>query len=204
LELTTGARVTDDDWNTNVKILFGFVLGLVAALVFHIGSHVEHWNWGNIAEWVTGAATAGLIGMAGYQLWQQTFQQRQWATLQACDRYDSDAVLTQARLLLNALKAGETVQGEDHEIEATITTLFNYFDAIAIGLDQKLYVEEIVKKHLEEIMFGRLVDLWTCDHPVLRKFREKDFRYFPTLNRLLETWDSKRYDETIGMGRKAE
>jgi hypothetical protein len=178
-------------------IACGFVLGSTLTLTALALSHFERCEIGNLAEWTTGIATAGLIAMAAYQLRQQTIQQRQWATLQACDRYDTDPMLTTARLMLRALKEGERPEIKEYEITSQITTVFNYFDAIAIGVEQKLYVDAIAENHLKEIMFRRLAELWEADHPAVRKFQEEYFDYFPTFNKLLEKWNSTRYAATV-------
>jgi hypothetical protein len=189
--------MTEQDWNANGMVLFGAVFGSVVTLTVLAALGPEHCVLGNWAEWTTGIFTAGLIGMAGFQLRRQTIQQRQWATLQACDRYDTDPTLTEARRTLRALKAGETLQQEEHDTVSQITTVFNYFDAIAIGVDQRLYVDRIAESHLKEIMFRRLAELWESRDPIVQKFGADYFEIFPTFNALLQRWDRTRYAEML-------
>jgi hypothetical protein len=116
--------------------------------------------------------TIGLLLMAWYQLAKQTFAQRQWATLQACDRYDSDPVLGAARASLYEFEATGQMTKERTEIRQACRTTFNYFDSIAIGLAQGLYVEEIVEEHLGHIMVTWLDWLAARDDPTIVRFRE--------------------------------
>jgi hypothetical protein len=177
--------MTPEDWNDVVKIALGVVLGAAISLAW---DRAETMNTGNAAEWVTGLATAGLIGMAAWQLYQQTLQQRRWTTLQVCDRYDSDERIREALLILRRLSAGEQVPQTGHEIAIAVTTLFNYFDAVAIGLEQNLYVGVIVDQHLKTIVLRRYHELQNAHHHVLDEFRINFDQHYESLIRLMDKW----------------
>lgn len=182
-----------NDWNENVNIVFGVVLGLVLAgtsLAFFGQSKIE---FGKPADWFLILATLGIVIVAWRQLKEQTTQQRRWATLQACDRYDIDPRIAGSLRMVRRLKEGEKPALSEYEIGMRITTVFNYFDAIAIGVRQGLYLPEIVKAHLSEIMFLRLEELCASTHPAAQKFRDAFETYYSDLIQVLQEWDPKRF-----------
>lgn len=114
--------------------------------------------WDTFFGGVTAASTFALAIVAWHQLHKISDNQRRWSTLQACDRYDSDPIIVeQQRLLRRVLKNDRGVG--DTDVRFALNTLLNYFDAIAIGIDQKLYLDEIANMHLGQIIknwFDRL------------------------------------------------
>jgi hypothetical protein len=108
-------------------------------------------------------------------------QRRKWATLQVCDRYDMDAEITSAvrflrryhpfgesRLKVPQIRSAGTEGGDvvravttdpawlglsdDHRYTMSAGLLLNYFDSIAIGIDQKFYDENICTAHIGGIL----------------------------------------------------
>lgn len=83
---------------------------------------------------------------------------RKWRTLQVCDRYDIDPVLREVRKKLNEYllrreKKQKISDTDAKEYEDCLFNLFNYFDSIAIGISQELYLDKIVKAHLDRIVW---------------------------------------------------
>lgn len=73
-------------------------------------------------------------------------------TLAACERYDTDSVLTQC---LRNVKQGEDEQKihiNSLAYSLDIITILNYLEGIAIGISQGLYDEKVAKDHLEPII----------------------------------------------------
>ena len=134
-------------------------------------------------------ATLGLFGMAWYQLREMTLQQRNWATLQACDRYDTDPKLGAALIILRRLKEGERTALTNYRIVMAVTTVFNYFDSIAIGLNQGLYIEGIVREHLRTIMQRRKAELDATTHEALNEFKREFEQHFANYIALVERWN---------------
>lgn len=97
-------------------------------------------------------ATAAIAYLAQRQLSIGQKQQRKWATLAACDRWDIDNALRDAnKKLKSAIRDIQTNPlPEIYAIE--YVTIFNYFDSIAIGIKQEFYEQDIVLPHLGNIM----------------------------------------------------
>jgi hypothetical protein len=73
-------------------------------------------------------------------------------TLSACERYDSDGVITQC---LRSLKQGEDsgeIALKPTAYSLDLITILNYFEGIAIGISQGLYDKKVAKDHLEPII----------------------------------------------------
>lgn len=121
------------------------------------------------AAWVTAAAT-GVVAIAAWiqlplisrqvrelseqiRLSREAEQNaerrtREWETLKACQRYDYDPVLDEAtRRIWVASNQGKDYRARELD-PRDITSLLNYLDGIAIGIQQDLYIENIVKDHL--------------------------------------------------------
>lgn len=144
-------------WNANVILGVGFALGFVACGTESgiIAQPIQHFAIGNLAEWTTGIAAVGAIIFGVYQLKEQTRQQRLAATLTACDRYDSDPILSSAKRTLRRLESSQEIgRQEDIQDESLYAChcLFNYFEGISIGLAEGLYVRAVVEDHLLGIM----------------------------------------------------
>ncbi len=103
------------------------------------------------ATWALFIATLVLASIAYMKLGAAAKQQRIWSTLQACDRYDTDLTLNRnIRRLMRHLEYDRPL--DDEQFNAAATNLFNYFDAIAIGIKHKMYDEEIVQAHLGNVI----------------------------------------------------
>jgi len=102
-------------------------------------------------------ATAALAAIAWVQARYAISSQKQWATLQACDRYDSDLLIQKA---VEELKEfGGRTFSEWIPGRLNATRIMNYFGAIAIGMQQGFYDKEIAEAHLKTILFSRYREL---------------------------------------------
>jgi len=143
-----------------------------------------------IGTWLLVAATTALVYVAWRELLEINKNQkeandnhRRWATLNACDRYDTDRLIQQA---VRALKAAP--RGLDDQMKRLYATrLLNYFDSIAIGLEQNFYVEAIARPHIGRIIFRRFAELTNAENPWIS--HEEAQRDFKTLIRLMKTWE---------------
>jgi hypothetical protein len=73
-------------------------------------------------------------------------------TLSACERYDTDSVISEC---LRNLKRGEDskdILTAPLSYSLDLITVLNYFEGIAIGIDQGLYDDKVAKDHLEPIV----------------------------------------------------
>ena len=109
-------------------------------------------EWMTIWAAVQGVATVAAAGIAWYQIRALRKDQKAWKTLEACERYESDLVVTSAlKSLRDARKDGSLkTSPRDFRLEAVL--VMNYFEGIAIAAAQGFYVEHIVREHLEPLM----------------------------------------------------
>jgi hypothetical protein len=127
-------------------------------------------DWGAAANWVTAIATAALAFVAWRQiplvaeqvkaLAQQIKAAREmdaanaertrvWNTTEACRQIDSDPIFEAAsKRIWDASECG-TKYEKGKVDERDLIIVLNYLETVAIGVSQGLYVESIVKDHLE-------------------------------------------------------
>jgi len=129
---------------------------------------------------VSAIATVSIAIIAKRQLTDLKQGQKKWATLQVCDKYDTDPVL---REIVSGLKKHESSISNTNQISASANNkydpredsivLLNYFDAIAIGIEQEFYVKKIVGDHLYSIIDEWIKTLKSWDE---LKFTDTKFR----------------------------
>ncbi len=99
---------------------------------------------------VLAAATVLLVVLGRRQILMIREEAKQERTLAICHLYDLDPVLDAAlRRLGQARDLGVLSYTSANRADAT--TILNYLDAIATGIAQKLYIEELARDHLEPI-----------------------------------------------------
>jgi hypothetical protein len=157
-------------------------------------------------KWVTAIATAvgsaATIGAAiiawvqldkvGEQIRQASEADRRSHTLEACQRFEKDILLKRAmRNLYRATHNGSDYSklGDDHEFDAL--TVLNYLDGIAMGIEQRVYIEAMAKDYLDDtvqkavkaLILGESGDGWKSD----KKFI--DAKYFVPLCDMYKRWN---------------
>jgi hypothetical protein len=118
-----------------------------------------------------------LVIVAYTQLVSIDANQKKWGTLQACDRYDTDPLIQRA---VAALDRG----GNNDRARLYATRLLNYFDAIAIGLEQGFYDDKIAYAHIGRIVFRRF-DQLTGAGWISKQDAQTDFE---ALSKLMNRW----------------
>lgn len=110
-----------------------------------------------LASGLTAFSTALLAWIAWYQLGALRTQlqvegdrERQWRTIEACERYTYDEVLKgcKARLYEARGRGQLSVFPDVSAVKHDALTLVNYLDAVGLGVRQGVYIEEIVKTYL--------------------------------------------------------
>lgn len=77
---------------------------------------------------------------------------REWETLKACQQYDFDSVLDGAtQRIWEASEQGRNYRSSAINPRDMICVL-NYFDGLAVGIEQNLYIEEVVRDHLGTVV----------------------------------------------------
>lgn len=172
-------------------VALGFLLSISAAMGY------GYWETNKTAEWITAISTVvlavGTFGLALVGIGQIRVlaeQQRKWTTLQACDRYDSDPVLNMARDVVCRHVNG--VAQTSLDLNHAALRLLNYFDAIAIGIDQNLYRDELAKDHLGNIVFGKLEQLRSIDDSKVKELLAALGTDFSCLDKMVIRWGKPR------------
>lgn len=108
-----------------------------------------------MGEWpaqIEATATAILVLVGAWQIWAIRIQNRVERTLAVCTRYDADPVLAECtRNLRKARNAGE-YQKSPLEYRYDAVALLNYLDTVAIGIEQRLYIDSLAFDHLKNIV----------------------------------------------------
>ncbi len=140
------------------------------------------------AAWITAGATIALAVIAFLQLRALRLEQRKWQTLQACERFELDPLLNrQTELIFKASDSGKHYSPDRFvgpELQHAVINLLNYFDGIAIGIEQNLYHERIVRDHLESSL-TKAVDTFLTNGlagPAV------EANHFQVLIRVRESW----------------
>jgi hypothetical protein len=148
--------------------------------------------WGLTAHGWTAAgtvalalATAFLATIALYQIRELRLENRKTQTLVACGNYDQNQVIFScAQQIWQARDDGE-LQENPEKYCMEMITLLNFLDAIAIGIEQDLYIEDLARKHLKSIVQRQTEQL--IDSGILEKAGiRKDA--FQSLLRLRDRW----------------
>lgn len=147
-------------------------------------------DWTATFTALTAASTGALAFVAWQQLREIKRAQRNWATLQACDRYDLDPIISATVKELKRYEFADDATRIDlrQSTKDNATRLLNFLDAIAIGIEQGFYNREIVRDHLFRIMqdWVDLFKVWPIDYSA-----DEIRRHFPALCKYLDDVNSE-------------
>ena len=108
--------------------------------------------WLFVATALLTFVTGVLAWVAWVQISAGQEQRRKWATLNACDRWDTDGYIRSANSALKKSFGAVAPNRLDVRDADYLITIFNYFDSIAIGAEQGFYEKAIIVPHLGNIM----------------------------------------------------
>jgi len=77
---------------------------------------------------------------------------REWESLRACDRYSYDPVLEAACERIWGASDQGTNYGKPEVSRRDMVVVLNYLDSLAVGIQQDLYIEQLLKDHLSVIV----------------------------------------------------
>jgi hypothetical protein len=109
-------------------------------------------GWVATGTFALAAATAVLVGVGVFQIRSAREETKKSRTLEACDRYDRDAVLYNCLKRLANAKASGELTAAPTKFRPEVSTLLNYLDSLAVGIAQGLYIEELARDHVEPIL----------------------------------------------------
>ncbi|HEV2629434.1 MAG TPA: hypothetical protein VGV41_12410 [Pseudolabrys sp.] len=109
-------------------------------------------GWIATGTFVLAAATVVLVAVGLFQISSAREETKKTRTLEACDRYDRDAVLYNCLRRLAFAKTSGALAAEPTKFRPEVSTLLNYLDSLAVGIAQGLYIEELARDHVEPIL----------------------------------------------------
>lgn len=109
-------------------------------------------NWVVIWTSLNAMATAALVVVGYIQLRAIRAEAKRERTLAECQKYSTDPIIFGAISSLRRAKLNGVFDKNTAYYRPDIVAVVNYFDGIAIGIDQGLYIEEIAKDHLKPIL----------------------------------------------------
>jgi hypothetical protein len=116
-------------------------------------------GWIAVGTLALAVATFALVLTAFIQIRSIREENKKTQTLAACSNYDLNPIIFECtRILLAAQDSGELATSPK-KYRPQILTLLNYLDAIAIGIEQGLYIEELAWDHLETIVRWHVASL---------------------------------------------
>jgi hypothetical protein len=92
----------------------------------------------------------GLIALS--QISEGRKENRITQTLLACGQYDTSPVIFECCRTLMKAKDDGRLEADAFALRLELLTVLNFLDAIAIGVQQKLYVKKLVKAHMQAII----------------------------------------------------
>ena len=106
-----------------------------------------------------GGVTALLVFVAYRQIRAARWENRKTQTLLACGQYDTNSLLYHCIKRIRAAQENNALKSEPKKYRREIITLLNFLDAIAIGIQQNLYIEGLAYDHLDGIIRTHVSEL---------------------------------------------
>jgi hypothetical protein len=148
-------------------------------------------SWVAVWTFCVFAATVALAIIAVNQIGAARTENRKTQTLLACGQYDTNQVMFDAQKVLARAKVSGELQRDPRKFRLEIMTLLNFLDAIAIGVKQDLYVNDLAREHMGRIARRHIRDLIESD--VLGKIDCRP-EYFNDLVELDKRWQKEVSD----------
>lgn len=161
--------------------------------------------WTAIATLASTFLTAVLVGVGTWQVSELQSQNKKSRTLTTCEKYDLDPILDASLRNLAAGNLSGDFAKAPRKYKTDVTTILNYLDSVAIGIEQGLYIDALAKDHLSVIVKKHVKD-YLSDVGAARSIGI-DPENFGHLKALGERWsrDFTHYRDSrlfFGKGRK--
>jgi hypothetical protein len=148
--------------------------------------------WAAVFAGATATATVALVVVTAFlvvlgrrQIVAIRHEAKQERTLVFCHRYDTEIVLDQAlRRLGEARAAGAIDNNWSNKSDAT--SVLNYLDALAVGIAQDLYIEQLARDHMDAIVVHH-VEQYLGEVASNLGLRKEDYAF---LLNLADRWSS--------------
>lgn len=98
------------------------------------------------------------------QIQQSSDQERRRNTLEAVERVEHDPSLVEAYKVIWEKSGNGTDYSKTAECKYHIITILNYFEGIAIGIAQHVYMEQMARDYIEDVA-KKAVEVWLIADP---------------------------------------
>ena len=136
--------------------------------------------------------TVGLLVFAIYQILSAKKDAKITRTLAACERYDLDPVLDQITRRLSIARKSGALKADPSQYSVDLTSMFNYFESLAIGVARGHYDAEIVRDQFERIFDTDIEDMKEIGNWSTGPSDQKDIDDFDKMIALNEKWKNSR------------
>jgi hypothetical protein len=131
------------------------------------GLSVGHWHAiTGIGTVALTLATVGLAAVAWYQIAaarteaiSARAEAKRTRTLEVVSRYDHDPVLDRALRRMARARDSRQLFDNTRLYRTDIVAIMNYFESIAIGLQQDIYIAEMVRDYMESIVRSHIDEI---------------------------------------------
>lgn len=132
-------------------------------------------------------ASAILVLVGAWQILAIRRQNKHLRTLEAVEVYDRDPIIDMcARNLFAARRNGEW-EKDPSQFRIEVTTILNYLDGIATGIEQNLYVESIVRDHLGPVIVQYVTEAY-LESRIAQRIGIEPMKDYPRLLALVASW----------------
>ena len=106
-----------------------------------------------VAELVTALSTMALAWIAWFQIDSIRKESKQWETVKIFHQYDTDPILFECAKSIRVLSKGADYGRITLDpVMQEVRNILNYFDSLAVGVTQGVYIEEIIRDNLEPVI----------------------------------------------------
>ena len=111
-------------------------------------------------------------------------ESKKWRTLEICAQYElNDNLANSAKNIFIAFSKGEPDEATCKAIERDAVVILNYLDGIAIGVGQGLYIEELARDHLKNIVEYHVSKLLkSSSKPIFKEIDENNYLFLIDMN----------------------
>ncbi len=116
-------------------------------------------------------------------------ENRKWKTLEVCQAYEQNPCIEgAARRVYESKKIGELAK-DPKRFGRDAITLLNYLDGVAIGVRQGLYIEDLARDHLKEIVSANVTRFLLCGKPESFEIDDRDYQFLLAMH---SQWNAQK------------
>jgi hypothetical protein len=163
--------MTLHDWSEVATIAQG-ILALFTAIVATIAAILVYFQ-------INGAHADN-----ARQINAQREEGKKWKTLEICAQYEfNETVSAAAGKVVQASSGDKLTDEECAKLQREARVVLNYLDGIAIGVRQGLYIENLAKDHLKQIVKFHVDKLLLHDNCTRLRLDPNDYQFVIAMNK---------------------